>query len=50
MLYFILVFGYEELLVSIGGYLGLFIGMSLVDVSDLFIDGVKLMKNKIKLL
>ena len=44
--YYFLVYDFESLIVSIGGFLGLFIGLSLYDVSANLIDlGDKLVKN-----
>ena len=45
----ILVFGYEDLLISVGGYLGLFIGMSLNDVTGYIIDFIARINKKVKL-
>ena len=46
IIFLLLVFGYEELLVSIGGYLGLFIGISLIDVFAIIFNFVENIKKK----
>ena len=38
MFFFYLEFGVENLMVSVGGYLGLFIGLSLNDVGGVIVD------------
>lgn len=40
----VLVFNFQNLLVSVGGFLGLFIGLSLNDVTNFIIDTARYMK------
>ena len=42
----VLVFDFQNLLVSVGGYLGLFIGLSLNDVTNFLVDTTSLIRNK----
>ena len=37
-----LLFGFKDLLVSVGGFLGLFIGLSLTDVVSVLVDTIVL--------
>ena len=43
-----LVFTFKDLLVSTGGFLGLFIGLSLNDVSGFFVESVEKTFNRIQ--
>ena len=45
--YFCLEFNFEDLMVSVGGYLGLFIGLALNDVCEFFVDFVDSFRKKI---
>ena len=42
----VLVFNFQNLMVSVGGFLGLFIGLSLNDVTNFIVDAAKRCINK----
>ena len=42
----VLVFNFQNLMVSVGGFLGLFIGLSLNDVTDYIVDMASLIINR----
>ena len=44
---YLLEFNFEDLMVSVGGYLGLFIGLALKDVCEFIVDLVESMKKRI---
>ena len=43
-----LLYNFEDLLVSVGGFMGLFVGLSLNDVMDVFIDIIHMMGKRVQ--